>query len=244
MSAPTPVSELEPHPQNEWWHRAASSALLRNFVFGSADGLVTVMAFVAGVSASLGTRKLVLLAGVAEMFAGAFSMGLGALLGSRAEEHLYARERAREIREIHEMPEREREELRDIYRKKGFIGDDLERVIATLTANDERWIEVMMTEELGLHPVETPAWQSGVVVGSSYIVAAAVPLLPYLFVGGRAALGASLLLTTLALACVGWAKSSFTQRPIIGGIVETCLLGLGGTAICFALGRLGAALVQ
>ncbi len=246
LAAPQPASTEGggPHPPKEFWHRASASALLRNFVFGSADGLVTVMSFVAGVSASMGERKLVLLAGLAEMFAGAFSMGLGALLGTRAEVDLYARERAREVTEIRTLPDHEREELREIYRRKGFSGDELERVVATLTANEERWTEVMMTEELGMQPIETPAWQAGLVVGSSYIVAAAVPLLPYVFVGGKMALLSSLLLTTCALGFVGFIKSRFTQRPIFQGVVETCLLGLAGTAVCFLLGRLGAGLIR
>jgi VIT1/CCC1 family predicted Fe2+/Mn2+ transporter len=99
------VSEL--HPKSyalERWHRAGSGASLRNFVFGTSDGLVTVLAFVAGVSASLGDRLTVLVAGIAEMFAGALSMGLGAYLGARAERDLYRRERAREAREENEVP--------------------------------------------------------------------------------------------------------------------------------------------
>src|SRR5437764_767026 len=137
----------------ERWHRARSGERLRNCVFGTSDGLVTVLAFVAGVSASLAQRKLVLLAGLSEMFAGALSMGLGAFLGARAERDLYRRERAREEREVREVPHLERDELRAIYRKKGFEGEGLERVIAVLTADRERWVETMMAEELGLSPV-------------------------------------------------------------------------------------------
>jgi VIT1/CCC1 family predicted Fe2+/Mn2+ transporter len=113
------VSKDHPHPARysaERWHRAGSSASLRNFVFGSADGLVTVLAFVAGVSASFHDRAAVLLAGICEMFAGALSMGLGAFMGTRAEQDLYRRERAREEREVREVPHLEREELREIYR--------------------------------------------------------------------------------------------------------------------------------
>src|SRR5262245_49002818 len=123
-----------PHPRQGWterWHRASSSASLRNFVLGTSDGLVTVLAFVAGVSASLGNSRLILLAGLAEMFAGAVSMGLGAFLGARAERDLYQREKAREEREIREVPHLEREELREIYRAKGFEGSHLERVVDT-----------------------------------------------------------------------------------------------------------------
>src|SRR5262245_7780206 len=96
-----------PHPlryQAERWHRAGAGASFRTFVFGNSDGVVTVLAFVAGVSASFASRHTVLLAGLAEMFAGALSMGMGAFLGARAERDLYRRERAREEREVREVP--------------------------------------------------------------------------------------------------------------------------------------------
>jgi VIT1/CCC1 family predicted Fe2+/Mn2+ transporter len=227
----------------ERWHRAGSGATLRNFVFGTSDGLVTVLAFVAGVSASLAERKLVLLAGISEMFAGAFSMGLGAFLGTRAEHDLYLRERAREEREVKEVPHLERDELRDIYRKKGFEGDALERVVDTLTENQERWVNVMMSEELGLSPVVTSPAKAGVTVGFSYVAAAAVPLISYVFLRAEAALLLSVALTSLALIGVGVAKASFTQRPLVRGAIETLLMGLCGTGICYAIGQLGAQLL-
>src|SRR6478672_9147680 len=102
---------MSEHLHTEHHEEAARGAALRNFVFGTSDGLVTVLAFVAGVSASLAERKLILLAGISEMFAGALSMGLGALLGTRAEHDLYERERAREEREVKEVPHLERDEL-------------------------------------------------------------------------------------------------------------------------------------
>jgi VIT1/CCC1 family predicted Fe2+/Mn2+ transporter len=235
-----------PHPARggiERWHRAGSGATLRNFVFGTSDGLVTVLAFVAGVSASLAERRLVLLAGVAEMFAGAFSMGLGAFLGARAENDLYARERAREEREVREVPHLERDELRDIYRKKGFEGAELERVVEILTAKEERWIDVMMSEELGLSPADGTPWQAGLTVGLSYVVSAAVPLVPYLFFAAQEALGLSVTMTGLALIGVGVAKAGFTQRSLWRGAIETLLMGLTGTAVCYGIGQLGALVV-
>ena len=227
----------------ERWHRAGQGASLRNFVFGTSDGLVTVLAFVAGVSASLAERRLVLLAGLSEMFAGALSMGLGALLGARAERDLYRRERAREAREVKEVPHLEREELREIYGKKGFSGDDLERVVDVLTANQERWIDTMMSEELGLaEPIESPL-RAGLVVGLSYLLAAAVPLAPYLVLPLRAALAGSLVLTSIALFAVGVAKARFTQRKLARAGMETLVAGLAGTAVCYGIGQLAVLLI-
>ena len=222
---------------------ASRGAVLRNFVFGTSDGLVTVLAFVAGVSASLASRHLVLLAGLAEMFAGAVSMGLGAFLGTRAERDWYERERRREELEVSKVPHLEREELRDIYRKKGLEGETLEAVVDALTANEKRWVDVMMTEELGLTPVEGSPLLSGLVVGGSYVIAAAVPLAPYVFLAGLEALALSVVLTGGALLGVGIGKARLTQRPQLRGGVETMLAGLVGTAACYGIGQLGAHLL-
>jgi VIT1/CCC1 family predicted Fe2+/Mn2+ transporter len=221
----------------ERWHRAGQGASLRNFVFGTSDGLVTVLAFVAGVSASLANRRLVLLAGLSEMFAGALSMGLGAFLGARAERDLYRRERAREEREIREVPHLEREELREIYRKKGFDGDALEKVVEVLSANQARWVDTMMSEELGLQAPEGSARSAALVVGVSYLLAAMVPLIPYVFLPLNRALGASIAATVLALAAVGVAKARFTQRSRLRAAIETVLAGLAGTGICYGIGQ-------
>jgi len=189
------------------------------------------------VSASLSTRRLVLMAGVAEMFAGAVSMGLGAFLGTRAERDWYERERQREELEVAKIPHLEKEELREIYRKKGLDGETLERVVDAFTANEKRWVDIMMSEELGLQPVDSSPLSAGLVVGLSYVLAAAVPLVPYLFLVGVSALLASAAITGAALAGVGVAKARLTQRPALRAGVETLLTGLVGSAICWAIGR-------
>jgi vacuolar iron transporter family protein len=228
---------MSEHGHQEHHAGAARGAALRNFVFGTSDGLVTVLAFVAGVSASLATRRLVLIAGLAEMCAGAVSMGLGAFLGTRAERDWYDRERRREELEVAKIPHLEREELRDIYRKKGLEGETLERVVDAFTANEKRWVDIMMTEELGLSPVESSPWSAGLVVGLSYVVAAAVPLLPYLFWEGGRALLLSMAITAAALYAVGVGKARLTQRPETRSGIETMLTGLIATAVCWGIGR-------
>jgi vacuolar iron transporter family protein len=228
---------MSEHSHPEHHEEASRGAALRNFVFGTSDGLVTVLAFVAGVSASLATRRLVLMAGLAEMFAGAVSMGLGAFLGTRAEKDWYERERAREEMEVAKIPHLEKEELRDIYRKKGLDGETLERVVDAFTANEKRWVDIMMSEELGLQPVDGSPWSAGLIVGVSYVLAAAVPLVPYLFLVGTRALLASMTVTAVALYAVGVAKARITQRPELRAGIETMMTGLVGTAICWGIGR-------
>src|SRR5512142_3344298 len=128
-------SAIHPRPTGrpEAWHRLGAGGFLRDVVLGSSDGLVAVLAFVAGVSATLGARRTILLAGIAEMFAGAASMGLGAFLGSKSQREFYKSELLRERHEIAEMPREEREEIRQIYGKKGFQGKDLDMVVDRIT---------------------------------------------------------------------------------------------------------------
>jgi VIT1/CCC1 family predicted Fe2+/Mn2+ transporter len=177
------------------------------------------------------------------MFAGAVSMGLGAFLGTRAEKDWYERERKREEAEVAKIPHLERDELRDIYRKKGLEGEILERVVDAFSGNEKRWVDIMMAEELGLSPVEGSAWSAGLVVGSSYVVAAAVPLLPYFFIAGPGALFASMAITAVALFTVGFVKARLTQRPELRAGLESMLTGLVGTGICWGIGRAVAHLV-
>jgi vacuolar iron transporter family protein len=237
---------MPPPPiHDERWHRAGSGATLRNFILGTADGLVTVLAFVAGVSASLGKAQLVLLAGIAEMFAGALSMGLGAYMGGRAEQELYHRERNRELREMHEVPWLEREEVREIYRKKGFDGDELELVVDRLTENPKRWLDEMMTGELGLSAEPPPdPIKAGVIVAVSYMLAALVPLAPYAFLPMRSALLVSLVATGIALGLLGAAKARFTGQSPVRSAMQSVILGGIGTGACYGIGLLAHRLLK
>ena len=233
-------SAVHPRPTGrpEAWHRLGAGGFLRDVVLGSSDGLVAVLAFVAGVSATLGARRTILLAGLAEMFAGAASMGLGAFLGTKSEREFYDRELDREKREIVEMPHEEREEIRQIYRKKGFSGRELEMVVDRITEDKERWLKVMMHEELGfakggrLSPV-----RSGLAMSLAYIVGAAVPILPYVFLSGAAAFAASVAATLGVLFAVGAWKARLTQRAWWRAGTEMALAGGFGTLVCYFIAR-------
>ncbi len=231
-------SAVHPRPTGrpEAWHRLGAGGFLRDVVLGSSDGLVAVLAFVAGVSASLGARRTILLAGLAEMFAGATSMGLGAYLGAKSEGEFYDKELAREKREIVEMPHEEREEIREIYRKKGFAGRELEMVVDTITEDRDRWLKVMMHEELGFSKgARVPPIRSGIALAISYIVGAAVPILPYAVIPGRAAFAVSIAGTLGALFAVGAWKARLTQRAWWRAGAEMAAAGALGTVVCYLI---------
>jgi VIT1/CCC1 family predicted Fe2+/Mn2+ transporter len=233
-------SAVHPRPTGrpEAWHRLGAGGFLRDVVLGSSDGLVAVLAFVAGVSATLGARRTILLAGLAEMFAGASSMGLGAYLGSKSEREFYQRELAREKAEIVDMPHEEREEIRQIYRKKGFSGGELEMVVDRITEDKDRWLKVMMHEELGFaKSARISPLRSGLAMALAYVVGAAVPIFPYVFLSGTAAFAVSIAATLAVLFAVGATKAQLTQRAWWRAGIEMSLAGGVGTLVCYLIAR-------
>jgi VIT1/CCC1 family predicted Fe2+/Mn2+ transporter len=225
-----------PSHRPEAWHRTGAGGLVRDLILGSSDGLVGFLAFVAGVSASLPTQRSILLAGFAEILAGSVSMGLGAYLGAKSEREYYEKELGRERREIRDMPHEEREEIRQIYRRKGFEGEELEMVVNRITADKERWLKIMMHEELGFtQSVFLPPLRAGLGVGLSYMVGAIFPLAPYFVLERPAALFASMGLTVAVLFGVGAAKSSITQRAWWKSGAEMAGFGLAGALLCHAI---------
>jgi vacuolar iron transporter family protein len=188
---------------------------------------------VAGVSASLPSKRSILLAGFAEMRAGSISMGLGAYLGAKSEREYYERELSRERREIREMPLEEREEIRQIYRRKGFEGKELEMVVDRITADKDRWLKIMMHEELGFtQSAFLPPGRAALGVGLSYMLGSAFPLAPYLFLERPAALFVSMALTAIVLFSVGAAKSRITQSAWWKSGAEMAGFGLAGALLC------------
>src|ERR1700722_1111036 len=126
-------------------HRPDSS--LANVILGGQDGLVNVLGVILGVAAATGSEKIVLAAGFASTLAGAVSMAAVAYSSRLAESARYESERAREYRHVRTVPALERAEIRAMYARKGFEGALLDRIVDTITANEDVWVAVMMSEE-------------------------------------------------------------------------------------------------
>ncbi|MBE3557563.1 MAG: VIT1/CCC1 transporter family protein [Firmicutes bacterium] len=228
----------------EPWHQPSRGAALRDLVLGASDGLVTVLSFAAGVSASLGSSHQVVLAGISEMFAGATSMGLGAYLGARSQHEYYQQQRVQEEYEMRTIPEVEREEVRNIFAKKGFSGALLDEIVETITSDEQRWLDTMMREEVGVDETSLgrPV-RSGMLVGLSYIVGALFPLFPYFLFSAWPALFWSIGITFIALFAQGWAKAAFTAAKRWPSALQTVAMGACGTAVCYFISRAVVALI-
>jgi len=213
---------------------------LRETVFGLTDGLVTTLVFVLAISeVTLG--KVVLIA-LGEMLAGAASMGLGAYLSARTEHAILAQRIATERYEITHEPAEEQAELRQIYYEKGMRGLLLDRVVAHLTANQTRWLNAMIHDELGIVDLpERPPWLQGCLVGSSFLMGALVPIVPFLLVLPFPQLWA-FGITVIAAFLLGVVKSRYTlQSPLVNGL-EFLGIITAGAAIGVVIGRALAAL--
>ena len=232
------VSSREYDHHTEQVH-AAGGASLRDLMLGLNDGLVASFAVTSGVAGAFTLSKIVVMAGLAEMLGGAVSMGLAAFISARSQIEFYHSEIQRERDEIRKWPDRERDEIRTIYRKKGFQGELLDRIVSHITADPDRWSDVMMREELGM-AVETfdQPLRSALTVGLAYLAGAAVPVAGYLFLPPRPGLIFSAIATIATLFIVGAAKTIITTRSWWVSGLESMATGIVAAAVTYGAGRL------
>jgi vacuolar iron transporter family protein len=225
--------------RGERWHRGDASGALRAAIFGVNDGLVSNLALVMGVTGGTGDRRLILLAGLAGLLAGAFSMGAGEYISVTSQRELFEREIALEAEEIEAMPDEEANELALIYRAKGVGREEAEAMAARIMGDRATALDTMAREELGLNPDELGSpWGVAASSFASFAAGALVPVLPWLVAAGTAAFAASLVLSVLALFLVGAGISLLTGRPLIQSGARQLLVGGLAAAATFGIGRL------
>jgi len=199
---------------------------LSDVILGGQDGLVNVLGVILGVAAATSDTRIVIAAGLAATFAESISMGAVAYTSTLAENDLYHSEREREYRHIHLAPDVEVEEIRDIYRKKGFDGETLEKIVDVITSNQDVWVNVMMSEEFQLTPPEkSKAVRSALLVGFSALIGSFIPLFPFFFWTVKLSIILSLVIAALTLFIVGVYKARVTiGKPVRSG-VEMAIIG-------------------
>ena len=233
---------LEETKAREPWHRAGNSGTLRAIIFGVSDGLVSNAALVMGIAGAVtvgGQGSFVVLAGVAGLLAGAFSMAAGEYVSMRSQTELLERQIELERAELEAMPEEEEAEIASIYRGRGFPDDEAKAIAKRLMGDPKIALETLVREELGLDPEELGSpW--GAAFGSfvSFALGAFVPLLPFILLAGADALFASIGLTALALFGVGAAVSLLTGKSAIYTGLRQLAIGAAAAAITYAVGSL------
>ncbi len=221
-------------------HFEASDAV-RDVVIGMSDGLTVPFALAAGLTGVHGASPhLVVIAGLAEIAAGSIAMGLGGYLAARTDRDHYESEKQREIRETVELPEKERDEVAEVFRGYGMAEEAITPVVQAIAADQKRWVDFMMRFELGFdEPDPKRARNSAATIAASYIAGGLVPLAPYMAASDvSTGLSFSAAVTLAALFIFGYVKGKLTGIAPLRGGLQTVIIGGLASAAAFGLARL------
>lgn len=227
---------VTPHPEKHF----TATEVVRDIVIGMSDGLTVPFALAAGLSGAVDKPGIVVLAGIAEIAAGSIAMGLGGYLAARTDAEHYDTERHREIVETREMPDEEAAEVGRIFQGWGLTDQQIQPIIAAISADEKRWVDFMMKFELGLDaPEPGRALRSASTIAVSYVIGGLIPLCPYMLVRDvSTGLQISVCLTLIALFFFGYIKGRFTGISPFRGAVQTVLIGGAAASVAFGIAKL------
>ncbi len=216
-------------------HATRAAGILRPLVFGGSDGLVSNLSLVMGMAGAVSEGHVVVIAGVAGLLAGAFSMAVGEYVSVRSQHELFEGQQELERRQLREQPEVERRILEEIYVSRGFDAAAAAQVAATLLATPERALETMVRDEIGLdrRAIGGPYAAAGSSF-ASFVSGAAVPVIPFLLLSGATAIWISVAVSLATLFALGVGVAQLTGRSRwMGGLRQ---LALGGVAAAVTYG--------
>lgn len=224
--------------RDESWHRTAGqSGTLRAAVFGINDGLVSNLALVMGFAGATAENQIIVLAGVAGLLAGAFSMAAGEYVSMQSQKELFERQIELEREELRFMPEKEKGELAALYRARGLSDAEADLVATRLMQDPEHALDTKIREELGLDPDELGSpWGAGIYSFVSFALGAVVPLVPFLVTEGLVAITVSVTLALAALFIVGALVSLLTGRGLLFSGLRQVAIGGAAALITFVVG--------
>jgi VIT1/CCC1 family predicted Fe2+/Mn2+ transporter len=217
-----------------------SSEVLKDFVLGMSDGLTVPFALAAGLSGAVDSTHIIVVAGIAEIAAGAIAMGLGGYLAAKTEAEHYEAEYRREVREVEEVPHHEAAETSEILKDFGVPETQVPAIVTALRNHPRKWVEFMMRFELNLEkPDPKRIYQSPITIGAAYAFAGLLPLIPYMFLSKvTTALIYSIIITLTALLGFGGFKGYFTGRNIFRTALQTMLIGAAAALAAFVIAGL------
>ena len=216
-----------------------SSNFVRDMVIGMSDGLTVPFALAAGLSAIANTH-LIVIGGLAEIAAGSVAMGLGGYLAARGDAEHYEQEKAREYREIKEIPEEEKAEVSRVFHNYGLPADESARVAEALSHHPKAWVDFMMRFELGLEePDPKRAVTSAGTIAGAYVMGGMIPLSPYVILSNATqGLMFSAIVTLAALGIFGYIKGKYTGERAWRAAFQTMVIGGVAAAVAFGLAKL------
>ncbi len=217
-----------------------SSDLLTDIVIGMSDGLTVPFALAAGLSGAVSNTNLIVIAGIAEIAAGSIAMGLGGYLAGKTEIDHYNSELKREYDEVENLPQKEKEEVKDFFSSLGLSEEVQQKAVEEMTKDKDKWVDFMMKYELGLDkPDSKRARKSAFNIGMSYVVGGIIPLSPYFFThDGLTGLKISAGITLICLFIFGFFKSRITGVNPWAGALRVMLIGAAAAGCAFGVARL------
>jgi vacuolar iron transporter family protein len=217
-----------------------SSQFISDVVIGMSDGLTVPFALAAGLSGAVDSNSIIITAGLAEIVAGSIAMGLGGYLAGKTEQEHYQSELKKEYEEVDRIPEKEMQEVRDVFADYGLSKESQDLIATELSKDKDKWVHFMMKFELGL---ETPhpqrARNSALTIGVSYMIGGLIPLMGYFFSSGpQNGLLISAVITVICLFVFGYLKSKVTGQPPLSGALKVTLIGVIAAASAFMIAKL------
>ncbi len=219
--------------------RVGKLSQIRELVFGAQDGLLVPLGVISSIAGAFNNNHIVIVVGISEALAGAFSMATGAYLASQAQRQVHKAEINKERMAIKKYTEDEKKELELVFQKEGLTKRDSVKVVTIIAKSPVSFFNTMVQKELGLEP-EPPGnpLKDAILVGLSYILSAIIPLAPYFFFTGQTAIIISILLTLIALFGIGIMKGRVASLPYIKSGLQVLFVGAGSGIGGYFLGKL------
>lgn len=210
---------------------------VRDIVIGMSDGLTVPFALAAGLSSTASGTAIIITAGLAEVAAGAIAMGLGGYLAAKSDFEHYKSEHQREWREVREIPDAERREVKEVFSQYGLSDQEIAPILTAFQARPEQWVNFMMRFELGLEkPEPSRAYRSAATIGASYVLGGLIPLSPYFFFrSSHEALPISVVVTLIALSIFGYFKGNACGDQPLKSAIQTVVIGGVAAGAAFAI---------
>jgi VIT1/CCC1 family predicted Fe2+/Mn2+ transporter len=219
-------------------HNSIEGEYIRDLILGGQDGLVNTLGLTLGVAVATNDSRLVIIAGLAALFAEGISMGAVAYTSMKASDEYYKRVRKRELDHIIKNPNDEQGALKRLYKKKGFVGKQLDLVVKTIMSKKQRWINVIMEEQLKLYPSKQSPLRSGIVVGIAAHIGAIFPILPFFFLPVNEAIWIAVPFSISILFVSGAVKGTFTEVKWWRSGLELAIIGTGAALAGYLIGSL------
>jgi len=240
---PPKSSQSQPKIEHEHTREAIRQRLaagpprsyLRDWVYGGIDGIVTTFAIVSGVVGAHLSPHIILILGSASLMADGFAMAAGDYLATRSEDEEFRYAEAVERRHIANYPDGEREEVREILRARGIPSDLLDQVVASVTADPDLWVRVMLRDEYGLPDAVRSPWHAAALTFSAFLICGLVPLVPFA-AGLKDAFQTACIVTGLMFVLIGALKSRWSIHSWWFSGLTTLAIGGGAAAVAYAIG--------